>query len=362
MLNKKVFSILLVLALGTSLILSSCAAPEPTPAPVPTPAPAPAPTPTPAPPQPTEYDFLSGSTAMTSSFYALYVAVCEVAMDYIPGVKVTILETGGSSDNFKRMVTDEINCGATNGGVVYEATHGLGKWEGSPQPNKTRMMFVLSVSPTTFWARVDSGITRISDLDGRKFFAGIPGSGSQTACELQLEALEVHPDYFIGSLSDAVAAMKDGRCEAILKETSGSNVGSVVMDLMTSTELRPFAFSDTEADKLRTALPWIAMRKIPAGYYPDFPDAPEMTTKGVALCYAAREDFPEEISYEWTKAAYEHFDHIVASFPGAKEVDIHDTPKLVARIPGLYLHPGAIRYYREVGIEIPDSVIPPEMK
>jgi hypothetical protein len=26
------------------------------------------------------------------------------------------------------------------------------------------------------------------------------------------------------------------------------------------------------------------------------------------------------------------------------------------------LHPGAIRYYREIGLTVPDKLIPPEMK
>ncbi len=76
----------------------------------------------------------------------------------------------------------------------------------------------------------------------------------------------------------------------------------------------------------------------------------------------SRDDFPESLAYAWTKALAEHWDEVAVTYPAILEdIDPRHTPEVAGGM-GLMLHPGAIRAYREMGVAIPDSVVPPEMK
>ena len=55
---------------------------------------------------------------------------------------------------------------------------------------------------------------------------------------------------------------------------------------------------------------------------------------------------PEEVVYRMTKSMFEHLDELVAAHTAAKGIKLEEATKGLP-IP---LHPGAERYYREVGL------------
>jgi hypothetical protein len=310
-----------------------------------------------------EEHFLSGSTAVVSSYYAFYAAVCQVAMDNIPGVYITLTESGGAADNLKRLFSSDIDCGGMTLCLNYDAINGRGVYEGNPQDNTTRTLFMLVMDWHAFWVRADSGITSVYDLEGRKFSTGMPGTGSQIQCAKVLDALGIQVDDFAGSLADAVTAIKDGRLEGILKATAGPALDATIIDLRSAVEMTYFGLSDEEVDKVRQQAPGIPWMKVPAGAYKEYPDSPATNFFTDYLVMGVTKDFPEDIAYEWTKAVHENHAYITKAFPGHGSIDIvRDTVEAAANVPGSYLHPGAIRFYREMGVTIPESVIPPEMK
>jgi len=67
----------------------------------------------------------------------------------------------------------------------------------------------------------------------------------------------------------------------------------------------------------------------------------------------AREDLPGDFVYKVVKAVYEKVDEIAASYPPAKDLK----PQLMLDSP-VPLHPGVVKYYNEIGIKVPESLIP----
>ena len=90
---------------------------------------------------------------------------------------------------------------------------------------------------------------------------------------------------------------------------------------------------------------------IPAGTYPG-QDA-DVQTIAQPNFLATSADISEEHVYELTKAIYENLEFLQAIHPATKAMAIE---RAIAGLP-LPLHPGAQRYYEEVGIEIPDALI-----
>jgi len=90
---------------------------------------------------------------------------------------------------------------------------------------------------------------------------------------------------------------------------------------------------------------------IPAGTYPN--QAKDINTIAQPNFLAVNADVPEEHVYLFTKTVYENLPFLTAIHPATKAMAIE---KAIAGLPAP-LHPGAARYYQEVGIEIPEKLI-----
>ena len=91
----------------------------------------------------------------------------------------------------------------------------------------------------------------------------------------------------------------------------------------------------------------------PAGTYPGQDEA--VMTIAQPNFLAVRDDVPEEHVYLFTKTVYENLPFLQAIHPATKAMAIE---KAIAGLP-MPLHPGAARYYKEVGIDIPDRLMAP---
>ena len=83
---------------------------------------------------------------------------------------------------------------------------------------------------------------------------------------------------------------------------------------------------------------------IPANTYEGQPQAAQ--TVAIQNFLVTHEGVPTDTVYKMTKAMYEHLDQLVAAHAAAKAIKREDGPK---NMP-LPLHPGAEKYYREVGL------------
>ena len=90
---------------------------------------------------------------------------------------------------------------------------------------------------------------------------------------------------------------------------------------------------------------------IPAGSYPG--QDTDVQTVAQPNFLATNADIPEEHVYQVTKAIYENLPFLQAIHPATKVMSIESA---IAGLP-LPLHPGALRYYQEVGLDIPDRLI-----
>ena len=79
-------------------------------------------------------------------------------------------------------------------------------------------------------------------------------------------------------------------------------------------------------------------------------------TVGLFNFAIANKDLPDDLVYRIVKSVYENHDQLVKAHPAAKETVAAN----VDRDSFLPFHPGAVRYYREIGISIPDALIAKE--
>lgn len=295
-----------------------------------------------------------GSTQSSSSHYAYFVAVAKIINAHVPEVNVSVVETGASVDNINRIRKGDLDLGMTTIHLQYQAYHGMGPWEGKPIKDQF-VLWVYQPAPQNFVVRADSGVKTVYDLEGKPFNPGIRGSATEKTVEAILDALNIRPNFYRGGTDDAVAAIKDNRIVGYVKSGAGiKSLDASTLDIATFTPIRLLGFSDEDISRVLAKYPYLSPISIPAGIYKD---SPPYKTFAMLIGVVAKKDLPNELVYKMVKAVHENFGDQVAAYPSIKGENL---PKLTLETCTVPLHPGAIRYYQEIGMSVPEHLIPKE--
>jgi TRAP transporter TAXI family solute receptor len=98
---------------------------------------------------------------------------------------------------------------------------------------------------------------------------------------------------------------------------------------------------------IRKEMPEITPSTVPAGTYSSL--VRDYQTIGLYNFAVAHKDLPNDLVYKIVKAVFDNHEELVKAQSSAKET----VPANISRDTILPLHPGAERYYREIGIPIP---------
>ncbi len=295
-----------------------------------------------------------GSTQTASSHYSYFVGAAKAINLLAPELNVTVVETGATVDNLKRMQKGQLDLGLVTSDQVYLAWKGQDIWKDTPFES-VRQLWLYSVSANYVTVREDTGIKSVHELTGKKFNPGIRGSSVEKGTEAVFGILGIKPDWQRMGTADAVDAMKDRRIVGFAKAGAGYALDASTMDIATQVALRTLPFSEEDVKKVRTArsfLPWI---KVPAGSVKGMGEF--WTTASLAFVGATK-NMPADVAYKIVKAIWEGQEHQPQAVMGAA----YRNPRGTIEHAISPLHAGAIRYYRELGLKIPDELVPAEAR
>jgi TRAP transporter TAXI family solute receptor len=234
-----------------------------------------------------------------------------------------------------------------------------------PEPYKEiRALYPFSHSNTWPIVREDSGIDSIVDLDDKPFNPGMAGSGTALAFTTMFDALGIEPDYRYMSLSDAVDAVKDRRIVGYCKGAGYGSLDATTIDLKAFTDIKMLGFTQEQAVEVKEKAPWFFLEYIPKGLYDGLPEAGDFYLRWYSLLAHTTSTLPEEAGYWITKIHCENQDELAKAYSGAglfptlENIEDYLEAKAGEDFPPL--HAGAVRYFREMGKEIPDAAVPPE--
>lgn len=265
----------------------------------------------------------------------------------IPGVTATAEVTPASVDNIRLIQAKRADLALVLADTASDAIRGEEAFRGSPVPIRTLAPLYNNFNHLV---TVDgTGIANIADIRGKRVSVGPPGSGTEVTALRILEAAGIHPDRDIRRerLSPAASAdaIKDKKLDAFF--WSGGLPTAAVLDLAASPGIR------IRLVPMDVLLP-VMQRKwgnlyfksvIQKEFYPGMPaDAP---TIGVANLLISHADFSAELAYQITKLLFERRADLAQVHKEAANITLIG---LAGRSPVTF-HPGAIRYYRERGIE-----------
>ncbi|TMV08356.1 TAXI family TRAP transporter solute-binding subunit [Arenibacterium halophilum] len=295
-------------------------------------------------------DILFGSTSASSSHYGYIVAVGKLINEGGSGVNATVVETGATMDNIRRMERGQMDLGIVTTNVVQHAVSGKKDFEGRAQD--LQLLWVYSTSVQNIVVRADSGVKSIDDLNDVRLNPGIKGSATESTTEEVLTLLGIKPDYVRGSTTDVVNRVKDNRISGYVKSGTETSLDSSTMDLATATEIRILGISDEQAALIREKMPDLSTMTVAAGVAEGIPSYTSWTF-GVGV--AATSKMSEDTAYEIVKAVMSDTTTQGMALASVKNADLAQRTLDFATVP---LHPGAVRWFEENGYTVPDRLKP----
>ncbi|MBK3745813.1 TAXI family TRAP transporter solute-binding subunit [Paraburkholderia aspalathi] len=289
-------------------------------------------------------EFVNILTGGTSGVYYPLGVGMEKIYSSIPNVRPSVQATKASIENINLINSGRGEVAFTLGDSLRDA------WEGNEDAGFKKKLTNLSTLAAIYpnyvqiVASKESGIKTLADLKGKRLSVGAPKSGTELNAKTILSAAGLtykdlsKVEYL--PFAESVELMKNRQLDATL-QSSGLGVASL-RDLANSVDI---TVVEVPADIIEKIGAPYQENTIPAGTYTG--QDSDVTTASVINYLIVRPDLDEELVYQMTKKLYENLDQLAAAHSAAKMIKL-DKNAIVSPTP---IHPGAMRYFKENGIE-----------
>lgn len=279
--------------------------------------------------------------------YLYSIAFAQVCNKVLPEINVSIMVGGGSVDNAVRLHRGLVNISPIQVNDVEDIYLERGNYE---KPiHKGFIFFPAQQNQFHLIVRADSDIYSLEDLNSKNISIQPTGASTHWAMLAIFEALDIK----YNSYNYTHATASDALLSRDIDAHAAGGPNPTFMALAARLPLRVLSFTDDQLEVLYQKLGYILPSTFEGGKY--YPGAETVKTPFAWQMFTAREDVPKEIIYTLTKALWENKETLVNAFEAAKNLEPKQILDGGSNIP---IHPGAIQYYEEIGIEIPESARP----
>jgi uncharacterized protein len=293
---------------------------------------------------------LTIGTASPGGVYLPYGNGLAAILTEALGIPVTAQATQGPDQNILLLESGAAQVGFVTTGTALQAWNGTGEWAHGKQLQSMRALFPMFDTPFQFLATKGSGVSTLRDMADKRVGAGPQGGTAGTYASKLFETLGISTAVRYGAWSTLSAQMGSGLLDALIG--SAGVPFPVITELDRAGQVRFVPLSPDEIAKLRTAMPEFSASVVSAGSYPSLKS--DYTTVGLYNFGVASKDLPDDLVYAIVKAFYANHDRMVEASPAAQESVVAN----LNRNTFIPYHPGALRYYREIGIDIPADLVP----
>ena len=281
-------------------------------------------------------------------YYVYGEALAQVLTEKL-GIAVNPLPTQGSVQNVKLIESGGAQLGMTTMGVGLQGWNGTGDWTNGKQLRDMRALFPLYYTP--FQAVVlqrSGGIATLAQLDKKRIGVGSRAGTGGTYMPAMLKVLGISAEINYGSFDNMATKLLAGRIDAVLTLLGTPVPGRSRMyrrrsrshsSIFLPSKLKPCA------KRCRSS----ALRRSRPG--PTASWTRTMSPSECTISLSGEPIFPTILSTNWVKAVFENQPRLLKAHSSASET----LPQNADKNTFLPFHPGAVRYYREIGNNIPDS-------
>ncbi len=285
---------------------------------------------------------LTGGTS--GVYYPMGVALSQIYAKAIPNAKTSVQATKASAENLNLLQAGRGEIAFSLGDSLSDAWKGDAE-AGFKAPLK-KLRGVAGIYPNYIQivAAADSGIKTLADLKGKRISVGAPKSGTELNARAIFKAAGLTYQDFAKveylPFGESVELMKNRQLDATL-QSAGLGVSSL-RDLATSIRIVVVPVPAEVVAKVGD--PAYQSGVIPAKTYEGQNN--DVPTAYVQNFLVTHEGVPADTVYAMTKAIFEHTDQLMAAHAAAKAI----RKETAIRGMPVPLHPGAEKYYREIGL------------
>lgn len=267
----------------------------------------------------------------------------------VPGLVAIAQSTNASAHNVNAIQAGQMEAGLSGAATLHFAYHGKGKYEGQAKPD-LRVIANLFPEDLHLVMPKDASLDGLGDLKGKRVGIAQAGSGTQIAVELIVGDHGVNRDNIDeAELNNSQSAerLADGQLDAYFYAAGTPVAAMIQLDNTKGMEL--YNWTEAEVKQANETVPYYIPSTIPAGTYPgvDY----DVNTVAVSGILVTNANVDEELIYGVTKAMWSETARKLLDngHPKGKVITMDTALDGVEGI-GVPLHPGAERFYREIGL------------
>jgi TRAP transporter TAXI family solute receptor len=276
-------------------------------------------------------------------YYPLGGGMAAVLSKYVSGMQATAEVTGGSVANLQLIGTGKPYLAMTMVDAGLDAYKGQDKFTGKPVPVRTLMvmypnrMHVVTIEGT--------GVTKMSDLKGKRVSTGSGGSATEVMAFRVIEAAGLDKDKDMKrerlGVAESGNALKDRKIDAFF--WVGGLPTAAVSDLANSPGVKVKLVDHANLVG--------AMNKKYGNLYVE-DRIPKETYKGMDADnrLVAHQNMDDKTAYNIVKAVFDHRDELIRVHKEAENFKLENQKSAAAG--GIPWHPGAVRYFKEKGVKL----------
>jgi hypothetical protein len=286
------------------------------------------------------------ATASPGGVYQIYGDELAQILKENLGISVNALATQGPVHNVKLLENGDAQLGMITMGVGLHGWNGIGDWTNGKQFRNMRVLFPMYDTPFQAVALRRSGIAMFAQLEKKIIGIGPRAGTGGTYIPTILKLLGISAEVRYASFDVVAEKLLTGQYDAIVTLT-GVPVPAVEQ-VAAKGPVTLLGLSPEQIEAIRKGLPEFTGSNIADRTY-EF-QLKDYGTIGMYNFAVGRPDLPDDLVYHLVKAALQNQQRLVKAHPAARET----VSENILKDSFMPLHRGAVRYYQEIGIHIPD--------
>ncbi|EGR3970603.1 TAXI family TRAP transporter solute-binding subunit [Vibrio cholerae] len=289
-----------------------------------------------------------GATNAQSAHYAYFASIKKVVEQHNAEYKVSIIETGATVDNLRRMDRGQLDIGLITSNVLHKAYYGQDSFT---RPIKSQLLWTYNPAPQNIIVRQDCEVNSLEGLTGIRIGPGMRGSATEATTLAIMKTLNIEPEWVRGSNGELANGIKDNRVCGMVKSSVGNRYDALTTDIGTFTPLTAIGLSENQVKAINENHPEVAIVDMPGD---KLVNRGPYKTWGFVIGVSASPKLDTETAYNIVKSVMEDKVEQATAFPAVKGENLIEQTLKYATSP---LHPGAIKYFQEQGYEVPANLI-----
>ena len=272
----------------------------------------------------------------------------------VDNVSATAEVTGGTVANLRLLAKDEAQVGFAVADICYYAYNGIEQFKKEGKDRYQGLRGIASLYPEVVQVitMADSGITTIDQLKGKRVAVGPAGSGTMVNARLVLGLYDISfddckIDYF--GWSEASMGLADHNIDAAFIWSGIPNAS--VIDLSTLNKIEMVSLTPEAIKKIQSEWPFFSVVKVPKETYKGM--SKDATSVAAPALLVVSDKMSDDLAYKITKLIFENISRFGAAHKRGEDISLETAFDGM----GLPLHKGAIKYFKEKGVDVPKALI-----